>query len=115
MGVGGPICPARGETIAAAYPDFPRHFGFFLPPAGISTVKEIKNNPIDVKATGRLNRLYVELPKDNPERAGADIRSWADVFPYVDHVPGRGVNLLSPDVAPLVVQGRIRRSVLDSA
>ena len=56
-----------GETIAPAYPEFARHFGFFLPLAGISTITEIKNNPIDVKATGRLNKLYVELLKDNPE------------------------------------------------
>ncbi len=52
---------ASGETIACHYPDFPNHFGFFLPLAGISTIKEIKDNPIDVRATGRLNKLYVEL------------------------------------------------------
>lgn len=56
-----------GEVIACAYAEFAEHFGFFLPLAGISTVKEIKNNPIDVKATGRLNKLYVELLRDNPE------------------------------------------------
>lgn len=54
-----------GETIACAYPDFPDHFGFFLPLAGISTIKEIKDNPIDVRATGRLNKLYVELLSEN--------------------------------------------------
>jgi len=32
------------------------HFCFFLPLAGMSTVKEIKN-PIDIKATGRLSKL----------------------------------------------------------
>ncbi len=58
-----------GETIACEYPDFARHFGFFLPLAGISPVQEIKNNPVDVRATGRLNKLYVELLKDNPEWA----------------------------------------------
>jgi hypothetical protein len=58
---------ASGETIAADYSDLPKHFGFFLPLAGISTISEIKNNPIDVKATGRLNKLYVDLLKDNPE------------------------------------------------
>lgn len=58
-----------GETIACNYPDLPDHFGFFLPLAGISTVGAIKNNPIDIKATGRLNKLYVELLKDNPEWA----------------------------------------------
>lgn len=58
-----------GETVACAYPHFPDHFGFFLTLAGISTVKEIRNNAIDIKATGRLNRLYVELLKDNPDWA----------------------------------------------
>ena len=57
---------AGGETVACAYADFPNHFGFFLPLAGISTIKEIKDNPIDVRATGRLNKLYVELLRDNP-------------------------------------------------
>jgi hypothetical protein len=55
-----------GETITCAYPDFPNHFGFLLPLAGISTIKEIKDNPIDVRATGRLNKLYVELLRENP-------------------------------------------------
>ncbi|MHB2025887.1 MAG: class I SAM-dependent DNA methyltransferase [Elusimicrobiota bacterium] len=58
-----------GETIASPYPDFPNHFGFFLPLAGITTVKEIKDNPIDVRATGRLNKLYVELLRENPDWA----------------------------------------------
>jgi hypothetical protein len=64
-----------GETIACAYPDFPDHFGFFLPLAGISTIKEIKDNPIDVRATGRLNKLYVELLRENPDWATTERRS----------------------------------------
>jgi len=56
-----------GETVTCAYPDFPNHFGFLLPLAGISTIKEIKDNPIDVRATGRLNKLYVELLGENPD------------------------------------------------
>src|SRR5206468_10674554 len=63
-----------GETIAPDYKDFPNHFGFFLPLAGISTIKEIKDNPIDVRATGRLNKLYVELLRGNPEWATAERR-----------------------------------------
>ncbi|MGB8703267.1 MAG: DNA methyltransferase [Thermosynechococcaceae cyanobacterium] len=58
---------ADGETVACAYPDFHDHFGFFLPLAGITTVKQIRENAFDIKATGRLNRLYIELLKDNPE------------------------------------------------
>jgi hypothetical protein len=60
---------AGGETIACAYPDFPNHLGFFLPLAGISTIKEVKDNPIDVRATGRLNKLYIELLRENPDWA----------------------------------------------
>jgi hypothetical protein len=56
-----------GETVACAYQDFPDHFGFFLPLAGIATVKQIRESSFDIRATSRLNRLYVELLKDNPE------------------------------------------------
>lgn len=63
------------ELVACAYQDFPNHFGFFLPLAGISTVREIKDNPIDVRATGRLNKLYVELLRENPAWAKEDRRS----------------------------------------
>ncbi len=55
--------------IVCHYSDFPNHFGFFLPLAGITTVKQIRNNPIDIQATGRLNRLYVQLLKDNEDWA----------------------------------------------
>jgi hypothetical protein len=69
-----------GDVIACAYVDLPRHFATFLPLAGISTVKEIKNNPIDVKATGRLNKLYVELLKDNPDWATEERRHELNQF-----------------------------------
>lgn len=65
---------SSGETIACHYSKFGDHFGFFLPLAGISTVKQIKNNPIDIKATGRLNKLYIELLKDNPDWATSEKR-----------------------------------------
>ena len=58
---------ASGETIACAYTDFPDHFGFFLPLAGITTVKQVRESSFDIRATSRLNRLYVELLRDNPE------------------------------------------------
>ena len=58
---------ATGEAIAPDYRRVAEHIGFFLPLAGISTVREIKDNPIDVRATGRLNKLYVELLRQNPD------------------------------------------------
>ena len=56
-----------GDTIACDYKDFPDDFGFFLPLAGISTVRQIRESSFDIKATGRLNRLYMELLNVNPE------------------------------------------------
>ncbi len=64
-----------GETIACTYADFPDHFGFFLPLAGISTLREMTDNPVDVRATGRLNKLYVELLRENPDWASDERRA----------------------------------------
>ena len=63
-----------GETIACEFQSFPDHFGFFLPLAGISTVKQIRDSSFDIRATSRLNKLYIELLKDNPEWGSADRR-----------------------------------------
>ena len=56
-----------GETLACEYKDFPNRFTFFLLLAGITTVKQIDENAFDIRATGRLNKLYVELLKENPD------------------------------------------------
>ena len=65
---------ADGETVACDYAAFSDHFGFFLPLAGITTVKQIRENSFDIKATSRLNRLYVELLKENPDWDNAERR-----------------------------------------
>nr|WP_240457904.1 DNA methyltransferase [Halomonas socia] len=56
-----------GETVACTYEACPDHFGFFLPLAGITTVKQVRDSSFDIRATSRLNRLYVELLKENPD------------------------------------------------
>jgi hypothetical protein len=56
-----------GETIACEYGSFPDRFGFFLALAGITTVKQVRESSFDIRATGRLNKLYLELLKDNPD------------------------------------------------
>ena len=71
---------ADGETVACDYPDFHDHFGFFLPLAGITTVEQIRENAFDIKATGRLNRLYVELLKEDPEWDKAERREELNDF-----------------------------------
>jgi len=65
---------ADGETVACDYAAFSDHFGFFLPLAGITTVKQIRENSFDIKATSRLNRLYVELLKENSDWDNAERR-----------------------------------------
>lgn len=65
---------ASGETVACSYSDFPNHFGFFLSLAGISTVKQVRDSSFDIRATSRLNKLYIELLKDNPDWGAADRR-----------------------------------------
>ena len=63
-----------GELVACEYSQFPDHFGFFLPLAGISTVKAIRESSFDIKAIGRLNRLYQELLRENPEWKEGSLR-----------------------------------------
>ena len=58
---------ATGESVACIYSDFPNHFGFFLSLAGISTVQQIRDSSFDIRATSRLNKLYVELLSKNSD------------------------------------------------
>lgn len=72
------ILATDGETVKAedlesddppvvcTYRDFPDHFGFFLPLAGIPTVKQVRESSIDIRATSRLNRLYVRTSERQP-------------------------------------------------
>jgi hypothetical protein len=66
---------SEGETLACDYAELADHFGFFLALAGITTVKQIRENAFDIKATGRMNRLYVELLKTNPDWDSAERRA----------------------------------------
>lgn len=64
-----------GETVACEYAEFADHFGFFLPLAGITTVAQIRESSFDIRATGRLNKLYIELLRHNPDWAKAERRA----------------------------------------
>lgn len=63
-----------GDPVVCAYSDFPDHFGAFLPLAGITTFQHVGENAFDIRATSRLNKLYVELLRDNPDWGAADRR-----------------------------------------
>ncbi len=56
-----------GDIIACDFPDFPDRFAFFLPLAGITTIPQIVESSFDIKATRKLNKLYVQLLSDNPD------------------------------------------------
>lgn len=58
---------SSGNLVACAYEDLPNHFGFFLPLAGITVVEQIRESSIDIRATSRLNKLYLELLRVNPD------------------------------------------------
>ena len=70
----------EGETLVCDFEKLADNFGFFLALAGITTVKEIRNNAFDIKATSRLNRLYVELLQHNPEWDTAERREEMNHF-----------------------------------
>ena len=63
-----------GETVACDYAAFPDHFGFFLPLAGITTVRQLRESSFDIRATSRLNRLYRTLLEENPDWDAAERR-----------------------------------------
>jgi hypothetical protein len=63
-----------GDSCSCTFADLPNHFGFFLPLAGITTVRQIRENSFDIRATSKLNRLYVELLRENPDWDSASRR-----------------------------------------
>jgi hypothetical protein len=71
---GGTVHAARLNSdeppLVCKYEELDDHFGYFLELAGISTVRQIRENAFDINATGRLNRLYVELLRHNPDWDG---------------------------------------------
>ncbi len=62
-----------GERLHCAFSEIGDHFGFFLPAAGKDRYKPAEENPVDVKATGKLAKLYDALVKTNPDWA-TDVR-----------------------------------------
>lgn len=59
--------PASGDTLHCRFDEIGDHFGFFLPAAGKERYRAVEENPIDVKATGRLAKLHDALIRANPE------------------------------------------------
>lgn len=63
-----------GESLNCLYDELGVHFGFFLPLAGIERYKIADENPVDIKATGRLAKFYDSILQDNPTWKGDEKR-----------------------------------------
>jgi hypothetical protein len=59
--------PASGETRHFNFNELHHHFGFLLPAAGMSRYEAAEENEVDVKAAGKLAKLYDALLKKNPD------------------------------------------------
>lgn len=59
--------PASGDTLHCGFTELGDNFGFFLPAAGKERYRAVEENPVDVKATGKLARLYDALTRANPD------------------------------------------------
>ena len=88
---------ATEDRIACDYENFADHFVFFLSLAGISTVREIRENFFDVAATRRLNRLYVQLLSDNPDWATGERKE------DMNHFMARLIPLRHSAAPPLIL------------
>ena len=55
-------------------------FDFFLPLAGIERYQGVAESPADIKATGRLAKLYDAILESNPDWTGVDAAHHLNIF-----------------------------------
>lgn len=72
--------PKSGETLHCAFAELGTHFSFFLPAAGKERYRAAEENPVDIKATGKLAKLYDALLKANPKWATPERRHAMNLF-----------------------------------
>lgn len=72
--------PKSGETLHCRFADLGTHFSFFLPAAGKERYRAAEENPVDIKATGKLAKLYDALLKANPDWAVPERRHAMNLF-----------------------------------
>ncbi|MGR9244958.1 class I SAM-dependent DNA methyltransferase [Rhizobium leguminosarum] len=72
--------PKSGETLHCPFRELGMYFSFFLPAAGKERYRAAEENPVDIKATGKLAKLYDALLKANPEWAKPERRHAMNLF-----------------------------------
>jgi hypothetical protein len=63
-----------GDVLYGPLSDLRDRFGFFLPAAGKERYRAAEENPVDVKVSGKLAKLYDALIRKNPDWAVEDQR-----------------------------------------
>lgn len=72
--------PKSGETLHCPFAELGKNFSFFLPAAGMERFQIEKETEIDVRATGKLAKLYDALLKANPDWAVPERRHAMNLF-----------------------------------
>lgn len=72
--------PKSEETLHCPFAELGTHFSFFLPAAGKERYRAAEENPVDIKATGKLAKLYDALLKANPDWAVPERRHAMNLF-----------------------------------
>ena len=55
------------ETLDIKVRDLGKHYAFFLPLAGMEKAQYVNENPADIRAAYKMDKLYQAIIKDNPE------------------------------------------------
>jgi len=72
--------PKSGAPLHCAFSELGAKFSFFLPAAGKERYQAAEENPVDVRATGKLARLYDALLKANPDWRAEERRHDMNLF-----------------------------------
>lgn len=72
--------PASGEVLHCQFTELGTHFAFFLPAAGKERYKAAEENPVDIKAAGKLAKLYDALMRTNPDWSTLERRHDMNLF-----------------------------------
>lgn len=72
--------PKSGDTLHCPFAELGKNFAFFLPAAGKERYRAAEENPVDIKATGKLAKLYDALLKANPDWAVPERRHAMNLF-----------------------------------
>ncbi|ESQ91307.1 hypothetical protein ABAC460_07000 [Asticcacaulis sp. AC460] len=72
--------PKSGDTLHCPFNELGMHFAFFLPAAGKDRYQAAEENPVDVKASGKLAKLYDALMRANPDWKQAERRHDMNLF-----------------------------------